>query len=332
MPSENLHEPLLGWFNTHRRRLPWRETRDPYAIWVSEVMLQQTQVATVVPYWQRWMARFPTVEVLATADEQEVLSLWQGLGYYRRGRMLLAGARHVAAKGLPRSAVEWLRVPGVGRYTAGAIASIALKEAAPLVDGNVERVFARLTGIEENGSALSRAAWRWASLALHPQSPGDWNQALMELGALVCRPLSPLCSECPLSKRCVAFAEGRQDALPVKKTPRQPVDLAFSVLVPLSKNGRYGVRQIQTGDWWAGMWEFPRSRLSSDLPHARETVSLGELRHQVTHHRIRLSVEMATGVEEWPAFDWLLPAEMEKLPMPAPQRKIYNLARRPRLL
>src|SRR4051794_18052562 len=144
--------PLLAWYDEHKRDLPWRRTRDPYAIWASEIMAQQTQIATVIPYWERWLARFPTVEALAAADEADVLSMWQGLGYYRRARLFLSGARWVVAHGMPKTAEGWKKVPGVGAYTAGAIASIAFGDPAPLVDGNVERVYARLEDDASEGA------------------------------------------------------------------------------------------------------------------------------------------------------------------------------------
>jgi len=319
---------LLAWYDAHRRDLPWRRTSDPYAVWVSEIMLQQTQVATVIPYWERWMARFPTPSVLASADEQDVLSVWQGLGYYRRCRLLQEGARWVAVHGTPSSVAEWRAVPGIGPYTAGAIASISQGLPAPLVDGNVERVYARLTGDSSSGPALNKAAWKWAERELFRARPGDWNQALMELGATVCRPVDPLCSSCPLANRCVARQTWRVNELPSRVAAKATVPLHQSVWVPVF-DGRLGVRQISVGQWWEGMWEFPRADSEESLASLlgdgwRE--SLGHIRHSVTHHRIRLDVSLVRVETQVAGLRWLIPLELEALPMPSPQRRIVKLA------
>jgi len=195
---------LLRWYRAHRRDLPWRRTRDPYAIWVSEVMLQQTRVETVVPYYERFLRAFPTPAALAEADASQVLAMWSGLGYYRRARLLHQGARAVAGRPMPTSARELLTVPGIGRYTAGAIASIAHGEVAPLVDGNVARVIARLFALREDvshGAGRERVWSLAAELLAEPDAsadPGAFNQSLMELGARICVPREPRCSACPL--------------------------------------------------------------------------------------------------------------------------------------
>lgn len=310
------HAPLLDWFAAQKRDLPWRRTRDPYTVWVSEIMLQQTQVATVIPYFERWMARFPTVQDLAKAEEQEVLSLWQGLGYYRRCRLLLAGARWVAEHGLPQTADEWLAVPGVGRYTAGAIASIALGEPAALVDGNVERVFARFEGSDLSGPSLSRHAWMWAESVVPSDRSGDWNQALMELGATVCRPRSTSCDQCPLQTECIAFATRRQLELPVPAKREATVPLIHSALAQTCR-GRFGLEQIPSGLWWEGMWRFPALEGTGD--------PVGIVRHAVTKHRITLQVWHAEVSDELPALSWFTLAELKHLPMPSPQRKALKL-------
>ncbi|HEY5946784.1 MAG TPA: A/G-specific adenine glycosylase, partial [Kofleriaceae bacterium] len=211
-------------YKRDRRDLPWRRTRDPYAIWVSEIMLQQTRVQTVIPYWERWMARFPTVTALAAAPLDDVLAAWAGLGYYSRARNLHAGAQAVTsafAGALPRRASELRAVPGIGPYTAGAIASIAYGERAPLVDGNVARVLARVFAMRDDikSSAGQKALWQRAGelMAALPDdhAPGDLNQGLMELGATLCSPTSPRCLLCPLAASCEAARTGRQDELPV---------------------------------------------------------------------------------------------------------------------
>lgn len=326
--------PLLAWYDAHRRDLPWRRTSDPYAVWVSEVMLQQTQVATVIPYWHRWLERFPTVESLAAADEQDALAMWQGLGYYRRCRFLLDGARFVAAHGLPTDAEGWQRVPGVGRYTAGAISSIAQRFPAALVDGNVERVFARVAGDESVGPALTKNAWAWAERHLYRARPGDWNQALMELGATVCKPVKPDCTRCPLEGRCVARQTWRVEELPRREEKRATVQLRHAVWVPVFE-GQYGVRQIPEGLWWQGMWEFPRADAlpEREIPELRALVGpgwlqdAGSLRHTVTHHRIAIDVSVVRCETRSSELRWENERSLEEVPMPAPQRKILKLIR-----
>jgi len=326
--------PLLRWYDANRRDLPWRRTKDPYAIWVSEVMLQQTQVATVIPYWERWLARFPTVESLAAADEQDALSLWQGLGYYRRCRLLLQGSRWVEKHGLPTDAEGWLAVPGVGRYTAGAIASISQNDPAALVDGNVERVYARVAGDDASGPALNRNAWVWAETELYRPRPGDWNQALMELGATVCKPVKPDCTKCPLEGQCVARQTWRVDELPTKSAKPKTIQLRHAVWVPVFE-GRLGLRQIPDGLWWQGMWEFPRADALPDpeVPELRDLVGsgwrqdVGVVRHAVTHHRITIEVSLVRCDEPRAGLRWVTPDEFAALPVPTPQRRVYRLVR-----
>ncbi len=327
----DLHSPLLAWYDAHRRDLPWRRTRDPYAIWASEIMAQQTQVGTVIPYWERWLARFPTVESLAAADEADVLGQWQGLGYYRRARLFLAGARWVVANGMPRTAVGWKAVPGVGAYTAGAIASIAFGDPAPLVDGNVERVYARLADDASADAALHRSAWRWATENLHEPRPGDWNQALMELGATVCTPKNPACERCPLRSSCVAYQKGTQAARPTPAKRKATVDLRHAVWVP-EFEGSYGMRQIPAGEWWEGMWEFPRASLSDEA--ALEALvgegwrqEAGVVRHGVTHHRIEVRVTLVRCEARSPGLEWFAEEELRALPIPTPQRRALAKAK-----
>src|SRR5690349_1279246 len=225
---------IVAHYKTVQRDLPWRRTRDPYAIWVSEIMLQQTRVATVIPYWERWMARFPTVTALAEAPLDDVLAAWAGLGYYSRARNLHAGAQAVTttfAGALPRRASELRQVPGIGPYTAGAIASIAYGERAPLVDGNVARVLARVFAIEHDikSTAGGKAVWQRAGELMEAlpadAAPGDLNQGLMELGATLCAAAQPRCLVCPLARDCEAARTGRQDELPVVAARRKASEL-----------------------------------------------------------------------------------------------------------
>lgn len=329
--------PLLAWYDAVRRDLPWRRTTDPYAIWVSEVMLQQTQVATVLDYYARWMARFPTVEDLAAADESDVLAAWQGLGYYRRGRYLLQGARWIVANQMPTDSNGWSKVPGVGPYTSAAIASIAFGEPVSLVDGNVERVYARLTGSRASGRALTAEARAWAARHLYRERPGDWNQALMELGATVCTPRKPKCDACPLADRCVAKRSWLVDQLPVPEPKPDIVRQHHVVWVPYRAEEHgpaFGLRQIPEGAWWAGMWEFPRVVLESgkseedlrQIVGPGWTEKLGSFRHQVTHHRIRVDAALVRCELPRPELRWAPVAELSAFAMPAPQRRVATMA------
>jgi A/G-specific adenine glycosylase len=308
----DLQRALLGWYGASRRDLPWRKTKDPYAIWVSEIMLQQTRVETVVPYYARFLARFPDVLTLAEAPVDDVLALWSGLGYYRRARMLHDGARAVVAGGgaVPRARAALLAVPGIGRYTAGAVASIAFGERVGLVDGNVARVLARVFAIEEDmrGAGMRRAE-SLADAIVAPEDPGAWNQALMELGATVCTPRAPACGACPIAPRCVARAEGREGSLPVlvrKAAPKaarvQAIVAEGGARVLLGRRDREGL--------FGGLWEPPsrdgpaRSRavLAAALP-VTNVERAGVVVHVLSHRRLTVDVcrgDLTAGVAGWP--------------------------------
>jgi A/G-specific adenine glycosylase len=285
-------------------------------------MLQQTQVVTVLPYYLRWMERFPTVEALARANEQDVLSLWQGLGYYRRCRMLLAGARWVVLNGLPGSAADWRLVPGVGRYTAAAISSMSTGEPVAVVDGNVERVFARYAECSLTAGLLTKAAWEWASDQLAGDRPGDWNQAMMELGATICRPRDPLCSSCPISHGCIARERGRQGELPVPAKQAATVTLQREAWVHVW-NGQFGLEQVPEGEWWRGMWRFPTS--SFEGIESGDAL-IGIVKHAVTNHRITMKVHLADLRSPISHLRWFTLEELKHLPMPAPQRRALRIA------
>ncbi|MHC4341835.1 MAG: A/G-specific adenine glycosylase, partial [Planctomycetota bacterium] len=228
---------LLAWYRRRRRDLPWRGTRDPYAVWVSEIMLQQTRVAAVIPYYQRFLKRFPDVKALARARPDSVLALWSGLGYYRRARMLHAAAKEVARRGFPKDAAGWRELSGVGEYTAAAVASIVFGERIAVVDGNVERVICRLKAHRErNRKRIRAAAQAWLSARV----PGDHNQAVMELGATVCTPRRPACDVCPMRAACCGRSEPERYPAP-KRRPRVSVEkrpLAFC-----TKGGRVLLRR-----------------------------------------------------------------------------------------
>ncbi|MBS1707478.1 MAG: A/G-specific adenine glycosylase [Armatimonadetes bacterium] len=318
---------LLAWYDANKRNLPWRRTLDPYAIWVSEAMCQQTSVAVATPYWERWMARFPDVSSLAAADEHDVLSLWQGLGYYRRAKSLLAGAQTVMASGMPDSASGWLKVPGVGPYTASAIASIANNEPVAVVDGNVERVYARVTDDSAAGATLKRNAGAWAQASLLAERPGDWNQAVMELGALVCTPRSPDCRSCPVREWCLARSRGTAENLPTKQPKPTQAELFWTCTLA-NCEGKWAVEQIKDGKWWVGMWRFPT--LEEQI--VPEGVDLGTITHTVTKHKVTMRVvkrELSAQSELW---TWVSAEQLELLPLPSLYRKAWDMARRPVLL
>lgn len=299
-------DALLSWYAVAARDLPWRRDPEPYRVWVSEIMLQQTRVDTVLPYFERFLARFPTVEALAAAPGDEVLEAWSGLGYYRRARMLHAGAKEVVARfggRFPEDAAAVRALPGVGRYTAGAILSIALGRRAPILDGNVTRVLARVFGIDGDVSkaATGRTLWALAEAAVSRGDPGAVNQAQMELGALVCLPRAPRCADCPCRSVCAARRDDRVAELPRLSPKRDVVRVARAVLV-VRRDGRILLRRRREGEVSAGLWDFPGSFTGEDadstvehaaalLPFAvRVGERLGTVRHAVTYRRVRADV------------------------------------------
>ncbi|WP_437900967.1 A/G-specific adenine glycosylase [Sorangium sp. So ce124] len=309
---------LEAWFGRVARDLPWRRTRDPYAIWLSEVMLQQTRVETVIPYYERFLARYPTVFALASAEIDDVLSLWSGLGYYRRARVLHLAAREVTARhdgALPRDVSALLALPGVGAYTAGAIASIAYDQPVPLVDGNVARVLSRIEGIDDDIRSASgtRKLWSTAERLVRgaPSSvhPGRFNQALMELGATVCTPRNPRCDACPVDGACVARATGRQTDLPVIAPKRDVPAVAMVAAVVRSGDRVLFVRRAE-GGLFGGLWEPPmvEARALADARALLELVGvardaplreIGRVRHILTHRRLDVTVARAEVAAPW---------------------------------
>ncbi len=301
--------PILRWYDANRRDLPWRRSRDPYAIWISEAMLQQTRVETVIPYWQRFLEAFPDVESLARADLDRVYAVWTGLGYYSRARNLKAAAESIVADHegrLPRTAEDLKTLKGIGRYTAGAVASIAFDEEAPLVDGNVVRLFSRLFGIREDSGRkeVVEGFWKIAAELVRGPRPGDLNQALMELGATLCTPRKPDCRACPLGRNCDAHARGDAEALPIKKKRARPKRMR-AIAVHLERGGRILVVRRPEAGLMAGLWELPGGEIgpkdeakdrvadlladSFGLP-ARGIESVGRVEHAFTHRRLELEV------------------------------------------
>lgn len=281
---------LSRWFERGQRVLPWRSEPSLYRVWIAEIMLQQTQVATVVPYFERFLRQFPDVNVLARAREEDVLAAWAGLGYYSRSRNLLRAAREIAARGeLPRTREGWLGLPGVGPYTAGAIVSIALDLPEPILDGNVERVLSRLrrVGRTQGDAPYKKDLWLLARSTVETGNalglkPSAVNQALMELGAMVCTPLAPSCDACPLSAACQARVKGDAQAFPPPRLAKGWIRVREQVHCLVDDRGWILVGQRPEGQWRAGLWDFPfeRPRLSA--------VDLGQVstRHVVTRHKI----------------------------------------------
>jgi A/G-specific adenine glycosylase len=343
---------LLKWYDAHRRDLPWRIGRDepverhpdPYHVLVSEAMLQQTQVATVVPYFKRFVAAFPTLAALADSDEQAVLRLWQGLGYYSRARNLRAAARRVVEDfggQLPATVEALQSLPGVGRYTAGAIASIAFGQKAPIVDGNVARVVCRLDKItaDPREKATVQLLWRRAEEILPRQRIGDFNSALMELGATLCTPRSPACGDCPVRRHCEARAAGVQESIPpARKAKAIPHTHRWAFVV--HRDGRFLIEQRPAKGRWAGLWQFitrpaelassPTDALSAAISlKPSKMIALGEVTHALTHRQYTFSAYSCEARDSGRATDqvWVSFEEMERYPMSRPQLKIAQMAR-----
>ena len=343
-----MRRQLLRWFDRHARDLPWRRTRDPYAIWVSEVMLQQTQVATVIPYYERFLKAFPSLPALAAADEQLVLRGWAGLGYYRRARDLHRAARLIATEHggqIPDDAAVLCRLPGFGRYTANAVLSQAFDRRLPILEANSRRVLCRLQAVRADPQmgAVQAQLWEMAEALLPMKRAGAFNQALMELGALICTPTRPDCTRCPLAKECQARRAGLQEVIPlrIKRLPRVEVD---EVAVVVERGPRLLlVRRPEKGRW-AGMWEFPHLERDALEPVAaaagRLLESLGlrgevcgeiaTIRHAVTRFQITLTglrVRWRAGTcnsNQYPDAQWVEPSALPDFPISAPQRRLAD--------
>jgi A/G-specific adenine glycosylase len=300
------HE-LLEWYSRSKRDLPWRQTQDPYAIWVSEIMLQQTRVAAVIERYKAFLERFPTVQALAAADEQEVLALWSGLGYYRRARMLHKAAQSVVADSagiMPGTSDELRKLPGIGSYTAAAIASIAHGEAVAVVDGNVERVFSRIRGWESHDAtgeaAVRRKVEALAASLVDPKRPGDFNQAIMELGATVCTPRSPQCLVCPWATECRTLGEHKTP----KRAPMTSWEIACALAVREGSGGTEILleQRAATHSVMPGMWELPAlTQDSAPGLEARMTVRHAIMQVNYTVHVCGVSTEQLSSLGDNPA-------------------------------
>jgi A/G-specific adenine glycosylase len=346
-------ERLLAWYGEHARDLPWRRSRDPYCVWVSEIMLQQTQVATVEPYFERFVLAFPTVDVLARADESRVLRLWEGLGYYRRARQMHAAARVIVEQHggqFPRDRESVRALPGGGRYTAGAILSIALDAREPILEANTIRLFCRLLAYDgpPHGREGQELLWAMAEHVLPQRDVGRFNQALMELGSEVCRNRSPQCDACPVAALCAARQRGVQERIPRPK-PRPTFEDRHEAAILIRRAGRVLLMQCPEGARWAGLWDFPRYELTTEHePRRRDemaekvrretglAIELGEriktIRHGVTRFRITLDCYEAQCVSgrlprrAGRAMRWVRPGELEEYPLSTTGRKLSRLA------
>ncbi|MEQ8764662.1 MAG: A/G-specific adenine glycosylase [Planctomycetota bacterium] len=299
---------LIDWYRRHRRELPWRNTKDPYAIWISEIMLQQTQVATVIPYYERFLQAFPTVEDLANAPESQVLERWAGLGYYSRARSLRAAAQQIVERHgseFPRDEAKILELPGIGRYTAGAIRSIAFDQKAPLLDGNVARVLTRVFALrgDPKSGPVSKRLWEIASILVPPRTASDFNQGLMELGALICSPRQPHCGRCPVRRLCHAYAAGLTDVLPESSPKRATVSVTLTAAGIHDPSGRLLLVRRTGERLMEGLWELPTIEYTEPVePALRRSIEertgqtitpgrrLGTVRHAITHRRLQVIV------------------------------------------
>ena len=350
-------KPLLSWYSQNARDLPWRKTKDPYAIWISEVMLQQTQVVKVIDYWNRWMNLFPSIADLANADTEKVLKAWEGLGYYTRCKNLMRAAQVIMEdfRGeFPSKPESISSLPGIGPYTTGAIGSIAFNHSLPLVDGNVERIITRFLAIEEDIRLSKTKAKIWdhcddlikfitnSELVNREDIFGNMNQALMELGATICLPKKPDCKRCPISLNCIAFEKKLQNKLPVK-SKTQKIKNIFSTSWVLIWNDKIIIEKASDKEWNSGLYRFPtveeRERHGPleqlfekqwNFIPSNELVIVGNLRHAITHHRIRIRVvkialtsketkNLANDRNEWATLN-----KIKDLPFSGANLKILN--------
>jgi A/G-specific adenine glycosylase len=327
------------WFDEHQRSLPWRQTYEPYRVWVSEVMAQQTRIEVVLRYFAPFVARFPDVHSLAAATLDEVTSFWSGLGYYRRARMLREGAIDVVTRyggNLPESVEELQSIAGIGRYTAGAIASIAFEQRAAIVDGNIARIVARLVGIEHptGSTALMLEAWKHAEkLVASCSEPRKFNQGLMEIGALVCKPAKPVCGACPLQSMCIAFASGRVEELPARKARAATRTMRIPLYLIVDGDGRVLMRR-EGGKLMRDLFHLPHgdsSLLSGRALRVRRTKRLGTFRHTVTTRRIEfelMAAELHDSIADGEEYQWVARDELARLPHPSYVSKALRLAAR----
>ncbi len=337
--NKKIQRNLLKWYKKNGRDLPWRRTKDLYAIWVSEIMLQQTQVATVIPYYQRFLKSFPTVHHLAKADLSRVLKVWEGLGYYSRARNLHRASRIVSnhfGGGIPSNLTDLLTLPGIGRYTAGAILSIAFNKPAPILDGNVKRVLSRLFAIAGNSVRGKTEALLWhLSESLLPKGhASSFNQGLMDLGAMICTPKEPRCPKCPLRDLCKGRASGKPERFPTK-TIRKKIPHVVAVSAVILKNGKVLLRQRPPKGLLGGLWEFPnwkcesksKLRLRSDIKKemgidVEVKKVIGTFKQTFSHFKLSLRVYHCQPINRQGKGNWVAIRSLYLYPMSRIHRRI----------
>ena len=344
--NHDRRQDLLNWYDQHKRDLPWRRSDDAYAVWVSEIMLQQTRVETVLPYFERFLTRFPTVESLARAEVEEVLGVWSGLGYYRRARLLHQAARRVSSGSgrLPQEVKRLRELPGIGAYTAAAVGSMAFGVVEPAIDGNVERVISRYLGVgaDPRRARARRQIFQGAKDLLDEQRPGDSNQALMELGATLCRPRKPKCSKCPLRLPCRGRISGDPEAFPVARPRPASIRVRRRVAIVESQGRVLLFRRPETSETLPGMWELPwiehgegagGEERFADRYGGRWQLGerLGKVKHSITHRRFEveiLAARLETGetVADGSEAGWYSPRDLENLPVSSMVRKALVVA------
>ncbi len=338
---ESLASLLLAWYHKHARTLPWRDHPDPYVVWVSEIMLQQTRVETAIPYFEKWMRLFPDIKALAKAGERDVLNVWEGLGYYSRARNLHKAAKIVAERfngELPRDLEDLRSLPGIGLYTVGAIASMAFGMDEPTLDGNLRRVFARLYDVREyaDSPAGEKILWDLAAQNLPKGKAGDFNQALMDLGATICTPKNPRCLICPLMDICKARENGSQDMRPVLKVKKGSPHYVHAAGVIVTR-GRVLLAKRPSKGLLGGMWEFPNGRVESDPAKELSTAlnaayrlkvkrkeALGIVQHAYTHFKVTVHAFRceSVSVPKDENLKWVRLSELEEYPMGKVDRQI----------
>ena len=347
---EQIADRILSWYARHKRDLPWRHTRNPYFIWVSEVMLQQTQVDTVIPYYHRFLKRFPTIEALAKASLQEVLKAWENMGYYARARHLHAAAREVVKRmggKIPKTWDELIRLPGIGTYTASAILSFAFDERFPTVDGNARRVLCRLSATQEpmDQSRTQREIHDLAAKIIPSDDPASFNHGIMELGATICKPRSPLCNICPIGDLCLAFQKGLQETLPIMRERKPIPHKEMTAAVIEDKRGRLLIVQRPNKGLLGGLWKFPGGERGADetLQQAlrrrvREELGIGvkvgkaltSVSHAYTHFRITLHAFRCVRRNGKPRaigchkVQWVKPDGLDDFPFSRADRKVIE--------
>jgi len=346
--KSRIHKNLIRWFQKNQRDLPWRKTYDAYAVWISEIMLQQTQVTTVLPYFERWIKKLPTIQSVAEAKEDVILKLWEGLGYYSRARNLQKTAQIIVKEfngKFPEQYDDILALPGVGKYTAGAIISIAFNKAYSIVDGNVIRVLTRLLNFKKNTRLPEniKKCWEWSEELMDRSNPRDFNQGLMELGALICKPQNPDCLNCPLKKNCKAYEKKTINRIPDRgeKIKKIPIKVAIAVI---KKDGKIFIQKRPKKGLMAGLWEFPGGKVEKETPKKaleREIneelgIKIKNIKkiRRIKHGYTRFSVDLHCYSADFNkgkiklkiATDgrWVKPGQLKKYPFPAANVKLIE--------